>query len=224
MITIDSLKQAKAITGGIGHSSKMPWLTYGLSAFDCQTGARLAKIPGTPCASCYAMRDNYAYPTVRQAHLNRLKSLKDQNWVSAMVYQIRTASGKVGPTQHYFRWFDSGDIQSLDHLENIATIARKLPHIKFWLATQERGMVRHWKLTHKKPRNLIIRISSPKLGHIPHGRGLHSVVLPLKEYRVLNMIENTKVWLCPAHKQNHQCLECRACWNPKIKTVGYLAH
>jgi len=216
--------QAKSITGGCGHSSKMPWLTYGLSAFDCQTGAQLAKIEGTPCHVCYAMKDHYAYPSVRQAHLNRLKSLKNHQWVKAMVTLIEKAMVKTTRQDWYFRWFDSGDLQSLEHLNKIAKVSRKLPQVTFWLPTQEREMVRQWLATNRKPGNLVIRYSSPKIGVVPHSRGLHSVVLTKEEYTLLDGIENNRVFLCPSSKQDHQCQDCRQCWNTSIKTIGYLKH
>ena len=37
----------------------MPGLSYSLPAWACKTGAKLAKIPGTPCFGCYAMKGNY---------------------------------------------------------------------------------------------------------------------------------------------------------------------
>jgi hypothetical protein len=41
------VKEAWAICGGIGKPSKMPGYSYGLPAPECQTGQKLALVPGT---------------------------------------------------------------------------------------------------------------------------------------------------------------------------------
>ena len=48
---------AKQIVGSdLGHASKMPTKTWGISAKDCITGSKLSKILGSICAKCFAMR------------------------------------------------------------------------------------------------------------------------------------------------------------------------
>ena len=55
----------------------MPGLSYSLPAWECQTGAKLRKIPGTPCFGCYALKGNYIrYPAIKKAQYFRLSSLK----------------------------------------------------------------------------------------------------------------------------------------------------
>ena len=62
------IKDAKKITDSFTKTSKMPGLSYSLPAWACKTGAKLAKIPGTPCFGCYAMKGNYIrYPAIKQA-------------------------------------------------------------------------------------------------------------------------------------------------------------
>ena len=41
------VKEAQKITGSMTRTSKMPGLSYSLPAWECQTGAKLRKIPGT---------------------------------------------------------------------------------------------------------------------------------------------------------------------------------
>lgn len=50
---------AEAIAGRLGHASKMPGYSYGISAEKCQTGGKLRGVRGSVCASCYAMTDWY---------------------------------------------------------------------------------------------------------------------------------------------------------------------
>ena len=61
------VKEAKKITDSLTRTSKMPGLSYSLPAWACQTGAKLRKIPTSPCFGCYAMKNNYTrYPESRK--------------------------------------------------------------------------------------------------------------------------------------------------------------
>ena len=102
-------KEARKITGGLSKPSKMPGPAYNLPAWHCQTGAKLRKIEGTPCFGCYAMKGRYRFSNVRAALERRLDSLDHPQWVTAMVALIKG--------QPWFRWHDSGDVQSHEHLQ-----------------------------------------------------------------------------------------------------------
>jgi hypothetical protein len=107
-------KQLKEITGSFSKPSKMPGYSYGLPAWECKTGSKLAKIPGTVCFGCYAKRGFYTmYKGVKAAQYTRLKSITKPLWVRAMAIQINSFKCKE------FRWHDAGDIQSIKHLLKI---------------------------------------------------------------------------------------------------------
>ena len=53
------VKEAKAITGGLTYTTKMPGPSYNTPASRCITGAKLRKVPGSVCSSCYALKGNY---------------------------------------------------------------------------------------------------------------------------------------------------------------------
>ena len=60
------VNEALKITDSFTRTSKMPGLSYSLPAWACKTGQKLAKIPGTPCYGCYAMKGNYTrYPAIK---------------------------------------------------------------------------------------------------------------------------------------------------------------
>ena len=91
------VKEAVKITGSMTRTSKMPGLSYSLPAWECQTGAKLRQVPGTPCHGCYALKGNYIrYPAIKKAQYYRLDSLVHDSWVTAMVAQIKR--------QRWFRW------------------------------------------------------------------------------------------------------------------------
>ena len=122
-------KEARKITGGLSKPSKMPGPAYNLPAVACKTGAKLVKIKGSVCAGCYALKGRYRFTNVQQALQRRLRSLEDPRWVDAMVDLVQG--------EKWFRWHDSGDIQSLKHLENIFLVCKRTSSTQFWMQTRE---------------------------------------------------------------------------------------
>ena len=144
------VKDAKKITGSLTRTSKMPGMSYSLPAWECRTGSKLAKIPGSVCFNCYAMKGNYTrYPAIKTAQYDRLKKIKRAQWVVAMASQIKN--------QKFFRWHDAGDVQDLDHLKKIFRVCELTPDVKHWMPTREAWISEH---LNEKPKNLIIRFSA----------------------------------------------------------------
>ena len=116
------MKPAEAweMVGGLSAPSKMPCHGYSIPARRCITGSKLAKVPGSVCAGCYALKGRYLFGNVQSALERRFASLENPEWVDAMVIAI-THFEKSG----FFRWHDSGDIQSLIHLEKIVSICQQ---------------------------------------------------------------------------------------------------
>lgn len=205
----------------------MPGYSWGLLATLCQTGGQLRTAPDSPCAKCYALKSRYLWPTVHGALQRNYQEWRTAtDWPERMVRSIR-ATVTIGVP--YFRWFDSGDLQSPKHLEQIVWIAQQLPEVSFWLPTQERRWVRAYLRRHGAfPTNLVVRISAPTLSGPRSTESAHaSLVLrkPLKKRWASRVARSTPArWYCPAPIQQNQCGECRACWNPDILTVAYLEH
>jgi len=208
-----NLKQAKEIVGGLSKPSKMPGYGYGLSAFDCDTGSKLRLIKNSTCSMCYALKGRYTFPGVKNAHARRLESIERDDWVQAMVILIKNYGRKVP----YFRWHDSGDLQSLDHLKKIVAVAMLTPKVRHWLPTREPGILKSFfNEGLSLPGNLAVRVSATMIDGKPHANvGLTSTVH--KEQAPIG-------YSCPASKQGNECKTCRACWNINIKNVSYGAH
>ena len=111
--------EAEKITGGLSAPGKMPEGSYNIPASSCQTGQILALVEDTPCHKCYALTGRYRFPNVKAALARRLKSLTHPRWVEAMTVLVK---GKK-----HFRWHDSGDIQSVDHLKKIFEVCNNTP-------------------------------------------------------------------------------------------------
>ncbi len=222
--------QAWAIVGGLSKPSKMPGWAYGLPAAECITGSKLAKLPGTTCSGCYALKGNYRFSNVTNAQYRRLDALEDPRWLDAMVVLLR---GKYG-RDRYFRWHDSGDLQSVGHLRRIVRIAELVPGVKFWLPTREYGIVEDYLSRWGDfPPNLCVRLSAHYIGESvdigtrhPSLRSLPSSTVhagwgkavPAPSGRAKESIE------CRAYTRGNECGSCRACWSIEVKNVSYPKH
>ena len=200
-------KEARQITGGLSAPSKMPGPAYNLPATECITGAKLVKVPGSVCAGCYALKGRYRFTNVRLALARRMQSLKHPQWVLAMTVLIKG--------EKYFRWHDSGDLQSVTHLKNIFEVCKATPETWHWMPTREAQLL---KLMDPDviPKNLIIRMSSHMIDQKPVSfwpwTSTVSTGLAQPGHR------------CPAQNQNNQCRDCRACWDRKVSNVTYPKH
>ena len=87
----------------------MNCFSFSLDARDCITGSKLILIEGSTCSKCYALRNNYNYPSVIKNRKNNIKNLESEYFVYVMTYQLQHMK--------YFRWFDSGDIPNIEALK-----------------------------------------------------------------------------------------------------------
>jgi len=195
-------KEARKITGGLSKPSKMPGPAYNLPAQACITGAKLVQIPGSVCEGCYALKGRYNFRNVRLALARRLESLQHPQWVLAMTVLIKG--------EPWFRWHDSGDIQSSWHLKQIFEVCNRTPETSHWLPTRE---VKFLPLNHDSiPKNLIIRVSSHRIDQAP-----------VKFWPWTSTV-STGSFSCPASKQGNECKSCRNCWDRKVDNVTYPKH
>ena len=205
----DALCRASAleIVGGLSRPSKMPGWAYGLPAKECHVGSTLRSVKGSVCAGCYALKGNYRFSSVQRVQYRRLEALQHPRWVEAMIHLMHSLDVR------WFRWHDSGDIQTPTHLRQIVAIAQACPGVTFWLPTREKVFVySHLKEHGSFPENLIVRVSGTMVdGPAPTGFAHTSTVV-------------TEGWTCPAPEQNNECGTCRACWNPEVRNVSYRKH
>ena len=181
------------------------------------SAGRLQKIAGSVCSGCYALKGRYVFPAVQRALYRRLEAIARPHWAEVMAELIRRKS-KRAP---YFRWHDSGDIQSLEHMRAIARVAELTPDVSHWIPSREYRLVRQWlELEPKPPANLNIRLSAHMLGgRAPRFPGLRVTVSTVSKG------EPPKgAYRCPAPSQGNVCGSCRACWDPSVKHVDYHYH
>jgi len=212
------VKDAKLLGNISKGNTKMPGTTFALDAFACNTGSKLAKIAGTPCSVCYARHLQRIRPSVDQgwkANLAKFRQAASSDnltaWVDAMTFQILRYN-----TDLHHRWFDSGDLQSVEMLKAICNVCALTPQIKHWLPTQERAIVQEFKRSNKIPANLVIRISASKInGTLPNADNTSNV------FTTTDHIHGTE---CKARERGNNCGQCRACWSHSVKNVSYPKH
>ena len=134
-------KELEKEIGTLSNPSKMPAFAWGISAKKCITGSKLAKIKGTICNKCYALKGHYSFKNVFDAHEIRRKAIEKPEWVDYMAELITQKYKKLDKSRLFHRWFDSGDIQSYEHLMKIFEVCELTPHIKYWLATREYNII-----------------------------------------------------------------------------------
>ncbi len=210
----------KTIQIKLSHTSKMPAESFSTPAAHCITGSKLRKVPGSVCSDCYACKGRYLFSNVqapRKANLagirSAIRSGDFEPWIRAMLEKLADSkAAKVG----FFRWHDSGDLQSVSHLAAIAEIARRMPNVRFWLPTREKAFVLEYQRSNKAPDNLIIRVSAAMIdGDAPAGFAHTSTV---HKSRPALGVE------CLAYTRGGKCDDCRACWDSNVANVSYPKH
>jgi hypothetical protein len=199
---------AETITGGLSLTAKMPAPSWGIPAARCRVGSALADRPGTVCHHCYARKGRYRFAAVQAKLDARYRGLFHPLWTPALAFLVSYYCDR------YFRLFDSGDLQGVNHLRNIITITRHVPDVRFWLPTREFATVR--ACAADIPPNLTVRVSA------------HQVDAPPPDWWPTTSTVVTAAdpgeGVCPALEQGNRCGDCRACWDPTVATVRYRRH
>lgn len=243
-----------ALGGGFSKPKKMPNATYSLPTHMCMRGGALREVEGSVCEHCYAHGKDesnqggfYPLNNVQRNLVRNYAALKGnpQRWASALVNQIPKTQDELP----FFRWHDSGDLDSPEHLAYLMAIAESLPDTMFWLPTRE------WDITNKvmqarggRPNNLALRLSLPMIdqttdNEINEQRGVE--LLPQRHIDMLeqfpDLLTSTVISrpqnrlsyddedLCPAadpNKPGSSCEDhrCSTCWDTGTPDVGYVNH
>lgn len=196
--------EALNLVGGLSKPSKMPGWAYGIPAKECKTGSKLQQVKGSTCYNCYALKGCYVFPVVQAAQYKRLDSIDHPAWVKAMAMLINSKKTK------FFRWHDSGDVQSVKHLAKIFEVCRRSPDVQHWMPTREAWVKPYLS---RAPKNLVIRFSMPMVDQEAAESWPHTSTVVSGPGRT-----------CPAPDQNNACGSCRACWDPSVRNVAYGKH
>ncbi len=117
------------------------------------------------------------------------------------------------------RWFDSGDIVSVDLGQKILEVCSRTPHVKHWIPTRTYKFPKYYEVLEALQAlpNVVVRMSSDSVtGGILEGFRTTSTIVPKSGAGLGHE--------CPAYKQGGKCLDCRACWSKDVSLISYPYH
>ena len=200
---------ANQLVGGLSAPGKMPCPAFSISAFLCKTGGLLSKIAGSVCSTCYARKGRYAFANVQAALARRMTVLARALTDPAFRAEFVSAMAYLAGRKPWFRWHDSGDLQSVAHFKLICDVARASPETMHWLPTKEPRFAKG-----DIPTNLIVRVSAPHIDQPPPKGFAHTSTV----------VSDKNNATCRAFERQGKCGPCRACWDPNVANVAYYKH
>lgn len=197
----------------LSKTSKLGTKSWSLQAIETCPGSKGADGQlVAACSGCYATTGMYHFGAVKAVRADNKEDAKRAGWVADMVQALKKDT--------HFRWFDSGDMYSLELAEKIYSVMKATPNTKHWLPTR---MYKFSKFRDVLDRmmalpNVMVRPSSDAVDGT-YTKGVHgSTIVP----------DSTSVpagvTLCPAYNQGGKCLTCRACYDKSVEVIGYPAH
>ena len=163
------------------------------------------------CKGCYATIGNYHYPNVKKPRIANRDDWQRQDWVQDMV--------KALDSQRYFRWFDSGDVYSIDLAEKILAVMQATPWVKHWIPTRMAKFAKFKKVLSQMESlpNVKVRFSSDSVTG-EHTSAHGSTIAPTAADAPKN------AFVCQAYKHGGKCNGCRACYDKSVSLIAYPAH
>jgi len=197
----------------LSKTSKLGTKSWSLQAIETCPGSKAADGGLVPaCSGCYATTGMYHFGAVKAVRADNKEDWKRESWVGDMVVALRKDS--------HFRWFDSGDVYSLELAEKLLAIMVATPNTKHWLPTRMYKFPKFQKVLAAMQAlpNVMVRPSSDAVDGT-FTPGVHgSTIVP----------DATSapdgVTVCRAYEQGGKCLDCRACYDKALPVIGYVAH
>jgi hypothetical protein len=186
-------------------------LSWSLQALDTCPGSRSDDGGLVPaCQGCYATTGNYRFANVKKPREFNREDWKRDNWVQDMIYSLNNS--------RYFRWFDSGDMYSLDLAWKIYKVMLHTQHVKHWLPTRMHKFSKFKTvIDHMQDLpNVVVRFSSDSVtGGLIEGLNTSTIfsdTLPDGAFE------------CKAYQHEGKCNGCRACYDKSVSVIAYKAH
>jgi len=162
------------------------------------------------CSGCYATTGNYRFPNVKAPRIHNREDWQRPEWVADMVSAL--------DADRYLRWFDSGDMYSLELAEKILQVMRLTPWVKHWLPTRMAKFPKFRVVIAEMQAlpNVSVRFSSDSITG-EYGPEHGSVIIPDVSAAPEGVV------VCKAYEHVGKCNGCRACWD-KGGVIAYPAH
>ena len=203
----------------ISETSKLDGIkSWSLQAIDTCPGS-VAKGGGLvdACKGCYATTGNYNFPNVKAPREDNRIDWERADWVNDMVAALAVTKKD---SSKYFRWFDSGDMYSVELALKIYEVMVRTPGVSHWLPTRMAKFPKFSQILAKMQAlpNVMVRFSADSVDGT-FTPGVHgSVITP----DATMVPDGTK--LCQAYENNGKCSGCRACYSKDVPVIAYPAH
>lgn len=188
-------------------------LSWSLQAIDTCPGS-IAKDGGLvdACKGCYATTGNYNYPNVKAPRLANREDWQRAEWVDDMVKALENS--------RYFRWFDSGDLYSIDLAAKVFEVMQRTSWVSHWLPTRMHKFKKFSNILNKMQglNNVVVRFSSDSVaGELVQGSTSSTIFSSESQ-----LPKNATV--CRAYEHEGKCNGCRACYSKDVPVIAYKAH
>jgi hypothetical protein len=188
-------------------------LSWSLQALDTCPGSKDNTGNLVPaCQGCYATTGNYRFANVKKPREFNREDWKRDDWVDDMVQSLENS--------RYFRWFDSGDMYTLQLACKIYAVMKATPWVKHWLPTRMHKFNKYKTIIERMQGlpNVVVRFSSDSVtGEVIEGLNTSTIISHESQLKNVDGI-------CQAYKHEGKCNGCRACWDKDVKVIAYKAH
>lgn len=161
------------------------------------------KDPNSICSKCYADTTCKRYSALQQNMLRNTEILTETLFKISDMPVINAS---------IFRFEAFGDLLNATQCINYFRLCKANPHVRFALWTKNPGFVRQAIQTESKPENLIILLSSAKIGEKADASRFDFIDKTFTVYRKADM---------PEEKINcgaRACLACQRCYNKNTES------
>jgi hypothetical protein len=164
------------------------------------------------CKGCYATTGFYQFAPAKNARAHNKEDFKRDSWVSEMVLSLDSS--------RYFRWFDSGDMFSLELANKILDVMKATPWCKHWLPTRMYKFKKFHSVIAKMQAlpNVVVRFSSDSVqGEIVQGDTTSTIFSEESQLP-------SNATICRAYEHEGKCNGCRACYSKDVQVIAYKSH
>ena len=164
------------------------------------------------CKGCYATTGNYNYPNVKLPRALNKEDWKRAEWVDDMV--------KALDSSRYFRFFDSGDMYSLELAEKMLELCTRADGVKFWIPTRMHKFKKFHSVIAKMQAlpNVVVRFSSDSVQGETIPGFTTSTIFSEEDQLPSNAT------ICKAYEHEGKCNGCRACYDKDVQVIAYKSH
>lgn len=162
------------------------------------------------CKGCYATTGNYNYPNVKLPRALNKEDWQRPEWVNDMLIALDSS--------RYFRFFDSGDMYSIDLANKILELCTKATWVKFWIPTRMHKFAKFKQVIDSLNAlpNVVVRLSSDSVSG--------GLIEGLNTSTIFSGDVPAGAVECRAYEHGGKCNGCRACYDKSVSVIAYKAH